>query len=72
MAHKYTCEWLYHFTCSDCKNWWSWSLSLPGLQYVQKSWHCPHCGKVNEIQDAAIRDHSESPFGSGPETPDEN
>ena len=26
MTHKYTIEMIFHFTCSQCKNWWSIAL----------------------------------------------
>lgn len=42
---KYSKEILYHFSCSECKNWWSYALSpnTPDLKPV-KSFSCPHCG----------------------------
>ena len=45
MAHLYTVEKIYHFTCSGCKNWWSYASSHDGLPlYIQQNFTCPHCG----------------------------
>ena len=40
-------EILWHFTCANCKNWWSIANS-DGWQPPEKLW-CPHCGIVNLI-----------------------
>ena len=50
MAHLYTVEKIYHFTCSDCKNWWSYASSHDGLPlYMQQNFTCPHCGHRDSI-----------------------
>ena len=48
MAHIYTVEKIYNFTCSRCTNWWSYAhvqrrhdLKLPE---VLRRLFCPHCG----------------------------
>ena len=44
MTHEYTIERIYHFTCSECKNWWSYPTMEIRLPVMQKSFACPHCG----------------------------
>ena len=42
-----TCmEYLYHYTCDQCKLWWSIAMEKDGWQ-PQKMW-CPHCGNKKE------------------------
>ena len=47
MTHKYTIEMIFHFTCSQCKNWWS----IADTHHKDKNFYaegrayCPHCGK---------------------------
>ena len=47
MTHKYTIEMLFHFTCSQCKNWWSIALMHDKAMnvYPEGKSYCPHCGK---------------------------
>ena len=56
---KYSIETLYHFNCTECKNWWSYANS-PDLKYTSqhdprsflkptngkpgRTLTCPHCG----------------------------
>tara|TARA_B100001750_G_scaffold26415_1_gene17483 strand:+ start:489 stop:710 length:222 start_codon:yes stop_codon:yes gene_type:complete len=45
---EYTFELLYHFTCKQCKNWWSYSIT-PSSNKVSfniddRPIHCMHCG----------------------------
>ena len=44
--HMYTSETIFHFTCGECKNWWSYAGS--------HTWHedvtCPHCGLKNKVE----------------------
>tara|TARA_B110001454_G_C12493358_1_gene339488 strand:- start:140 stop:373 length:234 start_codon:yes stop_codon:yes gene_type:complete len=43
--HQYTVEKIYNFTCSKCKNWWSYATGHPTLPlYMQQNFTCPHCG----------------------------
>jgi len=45
MTHIYTVEKIYNFTCSECKNWWSYASGHQGLPlYIQQNFACPHCG----------------------------
>jgi hypothetical protein len=58
MAHEYTMEWIYHFTCSECMNWWSYPTMELRLAIMHKRITCPHCSftdraqpKVDDFQD---------------------
>ena len=55
MSHKYTVEKIYHFTCSKCKNWWSYATGHKGLPlYIQQNFYCPHCGHRDSVGEDAI------------------
>ena len=41
---EYTKETIFHFNCSDCKNWWSYATD-EDYQINSKEIHCMHCGK---------------------------
>lgn len=28
-SHEYTLEFIYHFVCGECKNWWSYATTKP-------------------------------------------
>ena len=45
--HLYTWERIYHFSCGNCKNWWSYASTEDYKPYVMT---CPHCGQMNKIQ----------------------
>ena len=47
MSHKYTIETIFHFSCSECKNWWSIALvHISGMSYYPEGKaYCPHCGR---------------------------
>jgi hypothetical protein len=55
---KHSVEILYHFTCEECKNWWSIATEPPRSRYLvgkdgwrPKEMWCPHCGyKHKEIK----------------------
>ena len=57
MAHKYTVEKIYNFTCSKCRNWWSYATGHKGLPlYMQQNSTCPHCGHRDSVgEDAKSR-----------------
>lgn len=40
MSHTYTKEIIFHYTCSKCKNWWSYA-TTDGYNPVVA--YCPHC-----------------------------
>ena len=50
-THEYSMEWIYHFTCSECKNWWSWATMEVRGGIMGKRFYCPHCG----VRDTAQR-----------------
>jgi len=43
--HMYTSETIFHFTCGECKNWWSYAGS-----YFGSIMTCPHCGLKNKVE----------------------
>lgn len=47
MPHTYSTETIYHFTCANCKNWWSYATSSG---QVPNSMYCPLCGHIDNIQ----------------------
>ncbi len=50
MAHIYTIEKIYNFTCSRCKNWWSYATSEYRLPlYMEQNMYCPHCGHRDSV-----------------------
>jgi hypothetical protein len=38
-------EYLYHFNCDHCSNWWSIGDWVPAVSII-----CPHCGKKNLME----------------------
>lgn len=59
--HLFTRETIFHFTCSECKNWWSYASEAPKileeLAVVGRNSHflgwemtCPHCGVKNKVK----------------------
>ena len=42
-VHEYTIEYLYHFNCVQCKNWWSFASTTNGISPTTRL-HCPLCG----------------------------
>jgi len=57
MNHKFTMETIFHFTCSECKNWWSIALiHVPGAAYYPEGRaYCPHCGKESITEKMEIK-----------------
>jgi RNase P subunit RPR2 len=49
MTHDYTMEWIYHFTCSKCQNWWSYATTEVRLPVMHKRLTCPHCGFKDQV-----------------------
>ena len=45
MAHEYSSELIYHFNCSECKNWWSYAITYSDEYPLTKKLHCPFCGR---------------------------
>jgi ribosomal protein L44E len=48
MAHKFTKEIIFHYTCSKCKNWWSYA-SADGYNPVVM--YCPHCAAKDSTEE---------------------
>ena len=44
MAHEYSSEIIYHFNCSECKNWWSYATTYSDEYPITKELYCPFCG----------------------------
>ncbi len=44
--HTFTREVIFHFTCEDCKGWWS---IASHYKWKPKKLYCPHCGRIAEI-----------------------
>ena len=42
-------ETILHFTCEECKGWWSIAVMD---NWVPKELTCPHCSKKSPIKDA--------------------
>mgnify|MGYP006409071697 CR=1 FL=1 len=48
--HTFTTELIYHFTCVNCLNWWSWADSnFNNIPHKYKM-NCPHCGIERHIR----------------------
>jgi hypothetical protein len=47
VAHKYTAETIIHFTCEQCKMWWSYATE----HWIPKVQTCPHCGQKAQIEE---------------------
>ena len=47
MDHEYTIEKIYHFNCSECKNWWSYASDK---ELHKRTMTCPHCGIYKAIR----------------------
>jgi len=44
----YTTETIYHYTCEECNNWWSYA-TVDG--YMPDVLTCPHCDTVGVVKD---------------------
>ncbi len=79
---KYSIETLYHFNCTECKNWWSYALT-PDLTYTSnhdprmflkgRAFHCPHCGHTDTEHSPCRVTHDEKnaiTFVTGPASVD--
>jgi len=54
--HTWTDEKIYHFTCGECKNWWSYAGHFRNWKSVMT---CPHCGhkadtKASEVSTVTL------------------
>ena len=52
---KYSREILWHFTCEECKGWWSFASSddWHPLSASVSQFYCPHCGE-NQVRNDDI------------------
>jgi hypothetical protein len=41
-------ETIWSFTCTECKNWWSYATN--GSWYPRKNMFCPHCGCIQSAE----------------------
>ena len=48
--HIYTWERIYHFSCGNCKNWWSYATIEDSYKWKSRKMTCPHCGHYSTIQ----------------------
>ena len=48
--HTYTWERIYHFSCGNCKNWWSYATTEDSYKWKSRKMTCPHCGHYSNIQ----------------------
>ena len=46
----YTWERIYHFSCGNCKNWWSYATEEDSYKWKSRKMTCPHCGQYSTIQ----------------------
>ena len=49
-AHFYTWERIYHFSCGNCRNWWSYATTEDSYKWKSRKMTCPHCGHYTNIQ----------------------
>jgi len=48
--HFYTWERIYHFSCGNCRNWWSYATEEDSYKWKSRKMTCPHCGHYTTIQ----------------------
>ena len=48
--HLYTWERIYHFSCGNCRNWWSYATTEDSYKWKSRKMTCPHCGHYTNIQ----------------------
>lgn len=49
---KSTKETIFHYTCDECDNWWSYATSET---YTPESMICPHCGALDDVTEEGRR-----------------
>ena len=42
-VHFYTWERIYHFSCGNCRNWWSYATTEDSYTWKSRKMTCPHC-----------------------------
>ena len=48
--HLYTWERIYHFSCGNCKNWWSYATLEDSYNWKSRRMTCPHCNHHSTIR----------------------
>ena len=48
--HLYTWERIYHFSCGNCKNWWSYATLEDSYDWKSRRMTCPHCNHHSTIR----------------------
>ena len=48
--HLNTWERIYHFSCGNCKNWWSYATSEDSYNWKSRRMTCPHCNHHSTIR----------------------
>ena len=48
--HLYTWERIYHFSCGNCKNWWSYATTEDSYAWKSRRMTCPHCNHHSTIR----------------------
>ena len=48
--HLYTWERIYHFSCGNCKNWWSYATTEDSYDWKSRRMTCPHCNHHSTIR----------------------
>ena len=46
----YTWERIYHFSCVNCKNWWSYATTEDSYDWKSRRMTCPHCNHHSTIR----------------------
>ena len=48
--HLYTWERIYHFSCGNCKNWWSYATTEDSYDWKSRRMTCPNCNHHSTIR----------------------
>ncbi|MDP7366229.1 MAG: hypothetical protein QGH83_03050 [Candidatus Pacebacteria bacterium] len=48
--HLYSWERIYHFSCGNCKDWWSYATTEDSYKWKSRKMTCPHCGNYTNIK----------------------
>ena len=48
--HLYTWERIYHFSCGNCKNWWSYATAEDSYRWKSRKMSCPHCNQLSTVR----------------------
>ena len=56
---RFNKEFLYHFSCEKCENWWSYPATADFKLVLKRSWYCPHCSHEHKPPHIDRNDPSE-------------